>query len=165
VVVIGGGDSAVEEALFITRFASRITLIHRGAALRANKTAQARAFAEPKMRFVLEHAPREFRKNADGTMTVVVEDLQRKAPREITADGVFVFTGMRPNLSLVNNRLELDAQGYVKTDHLMHTNMPDVFAVGDMASKIYRQITIAVAEGTVAAITAAKEIERNASAS
>ena len=158
VVVIGGGDSAIEESLFIAKFAAGITLIHRRAELRANKEAQEKAFAEPKIKFVLEHAPKEFKKMADGRMTVVVEDLKRKELKEITADGVFVFTGMRPNLAEFSGQLTLDKQGYVKVDEYMRTNLPDVFAAGDVASKVYRQITIAVAEGTIAAMTAAKEL-------
>lgn len=91
-------------------------------------------------------------------MTVVVEDLKLKELNDITADGVFKFTGMRPNLNLIDGQIALDDWGYAKVDQLMHTSIPDVFAVGDIASKPYRQITIAVADGTIAAITAAKEL-------
>jgi thioredoxin reductase (NADPH) len=158
VVVIGGGDSAIEESMFIARFASNITLVHRGATFRANKVAQEKIFAEPKIKFVMEHSPREFKKNSDGSMTVFVEDLKLKELKEITADGVFIFTGMRPNLNQMDGQLALDNWGYAKVDQFMHTDIPDVFAAGDIASKPYRQITVAVADGTIAAITAAKEL-------
>ncbi len=159
VIVIGGGNSAIEEALFIRKFASKITVVHQFDHLQANKVAQEKALNDPTFEFVWEHEPREFAKNEDGTMTVRVEDLNTKKTHELQADGVFVFVGMKPNLEMVHSHFELDDWGYVKTDQSMHTNVPDVFAVGDVASKMYRQITVAVAEGTIAAITAARELE------
>lgn len=158
VIVIGGGNSAIEESLFIAKFASKITIVHQFDKLQANKLAQQKAFEEKKIGFLFEHEPREFIKNSDGTMTAVAENLKTKEMVNITADGIFVFVGMKPNLDEFKNVFELDQWGYVKVDQFMHTNIPDVFAAGDVASKPYRQITVAVAEGTVAAITAAREI-------
>ena len=158
VSVIGGGNSAIEEALFITRFASKVTIIHQFAELQANKLAQEKAFSEPKINFLFEHEPRMFSKNEDGTMTVTVENLRNNEKYDLVYDGVFVFAGMRPNLEGLGSVLQLDKWGYVNVDQFMHTNIPDIFAAGDVASKPYRQITVAVAEGTIAAITAAKEL-------
>jgi len=158
VIVIGGGNTAIEEALFIAKFASKITIVHQFAELQANKIAQEKAFAEDKIEFVFEHEPREFKKNADGTMTTVIEELKTGTYKEITAAGVFVLAGMKPNIDEFQGAFELDQWGYIKADELQKTNLKDVFAIGDVASKPYRQITIAVAEGTVAAITIAKEL-------
>lgn len=158
VIVIGGGNSAIEEALFITKFASKITIVHQFAELQANKIAQEKAFANEKINFIFEHEPREFIKNEDNTMSAVIEELKTGTMKTITADGIFVFAGMKPNIDDFNNEFELDEWGYIKTDNVQHTNIEHVFAVGDVAEKPYRQITVAVAEGTIAAITAAKEI-------
>jgi thioredoxin reductase (NADPH) len=158
VIVIGGGNSAIEESLFIAKFATKLTIVHQFDKLQANKMAQKKAFEEKKINFMFQHEPREFIKNPDGTMTAVLENLKTKERFKITADGIFVFVGMKPNLDEFKGLFELDQWGYVKVDQFMHTNVPDVFAAGDVASKPYRQITVAVAEGTVAAITAAREL-------
>ena len=157
-IVIGGGNTAVEESLFIARFASRITIVHQFDRLQANRQAQEKAFAEPKIGFLFSHEPREFVRNADGTMDVVVEDLKSRERRRLHADGVFVFAGMMPNLELFNGELERDRWGYLQTDEEMRTNVPGVFAVGDVRSKAYRQITISVSEGTIAAMSLAREL-------
>jgi thioredoxin reductase (NADPH) len=159
VVVIGGGNSAIEESLFIAKFADEITIVHQFDKLQANKMAQEKAFANPKIKFMFEHEPREFIKEGQSVNKVVVEDLKTKELKTIETDGVFIFAGMVPNLELFKDKFELDNWGYIKTDNFQRTSIKDVFAVGDVASKPYRQITVAVAEGTVAAIQAAKEIE------
>jgi len=159
VIVIGGGNSAIEEALFITKFAKKVTIVHQFAELQANKVAQEKAFANEKIEFVFEHEPRAFLKNESGGMDVDVEDLKTKEMKKFSADGIFIFAGMQPNLSSFGDVFELDNWGYLKTDAFMHTNVKDVFAAGDVASKPFRQITVAVSDGTVAAITVAKEID------
>ena len=159
VVVIGGGNSAIEEALFITKFAEKITIVHQFDKLQANKAAQEKAFANPKINFVFEHEPREFLKNGNTVNEVIVEDLKTKELKSIYCDGVFIFAGMTPNLDDFDNSLVLDKWGYVNVDSSMRTNINDVFAVGDVAGKQFRQITTAVADGTVAAITISKELE------
>ncbi|MFA6471724.1 MAG: FAD-dependent oxidoreductase [Candidatus Latescibacterota bacterium] len=158
VIVIGGGNSAIEESLFIAKFARSITIVHQFDVLQANRTAQKRAFAEPKISFLFEHEPREFRRNGKD-MEVEVEKLRTGERKTIPCDGVFVFAGMRPNLDLFNGLLTLDEWGYVLTDEQMRTNLSGVFAVGDVRSKPFRQITTAVSDGTIAAIAAAKELE------
>ncbi|MCX6170608.1 MAG: FAD-dependent oxidoreductase [Ignavibacteriales bacterium] len=159
VVVIGGGNSAIEEALFITKFASKVSIVHQFDKLQANKVAQEKAFANPKIEFIFEHEPREFVKNGSVVNEVVVEDLRTHEYKTISCDGVFIFAGMIPNLEDLDNRLTLDKWGYVNVDANMKTNMEDVFAIGDVAGKQFRQITTAVADGTVAAITISKELE------
>jgi thioredoxin reductase (NADPH) len=157
VVVIGGGNSAIEEADFISKFASKITIVHQFDQLQANKTAQEKAFANPKISFLLSHEPRAFKKDGD-KMVVEVEDLKTKKKKTLTTDGIFVFIGQKPNLEIFGGQLELDQWGYIKTDEDKRTNINDVFAVGDVTSKKYRQITTAIADGTIAAIAITREI-------
>ena len=157
VVVIGGGNSAVEEADFISRFASKITMVHQFDALTANKQAQEKLFANPKVSILFSHEPRSFTREGD-KMVTEVEDLKTKSRKKLVSDGVFVFIGMKPNIELFKEALELDRWGYIKTDEDMRTSMPNIFAVGDVISKKYRQITTAVADGTIAAIAIAKEL-------
>jgi thioredoxin reductase (NADPH) len=157
VVVIGGGNSAIEEADFISKFASKITIVHQFDQLQANKTAQEKAFANPKISFMLSHEPRAFKKDGD-KMVVEVEDLKTKEKKTLSSDGIFVFIGQKPNLEIFGGELELDQYGYIKTDEDKRTNIEDVFAVGDVTSKKYRQITTAIADGTIAAIAITREI-------
>ncbi len=158
VIVIGGGNSAVEESDFISRFASKVTIIHQFAAFTANKTAQDKLLANPKIHPVFLHEPRSFKKVGD-RMVVEVENLNTKELKTVEGDGVFIFIGMKPNLGLFSDKLELDQWGYIKTDDEMRTSIPNVYAVGDVISKKYRQITTAVADGTIAAISIAKELD------
>lgn len=158
VVVIGGGNSAVEESLFITRFASKVTLVHQFDKLTANKEAQEKLFANPKVSILYNHEPRAFIKD-EGRLVTELENIKTNKRTSLVSDGVFIFIGMKPNISMFGNGLELDKWGYIKTDEDMRTNIPDVFAVGDVTSKKYRQITTAVADGTIAAIAIAKELE------
>jgi thioredoxin reductase (NADPH) len=160
VVVIGGGNSAIEEAEFISKFAAKITIVHQFDKLQANKQAQEKAFANPKISFILEHEPRAFRKLKDGRVITEIEDLKSGERKEVIADGVFIFIGMKPNLNSLKGNLKLDKWGYISTDEDMKTNIPDVFAVGDVKSKKYRQITTAIADGTIAAIAITKELEK-----
>jgi thioredoxin reductase (NADPH) len=157
VIVIGGGNSAVEEADFISKFASKITIVHQFDAFNANKQAQEKLFANPKITTLFGHEPRSFKYEGDKIATEV-EDLKTNKITKLVSDGVFVFIGMKPNISMFRDKLKLDVWGYIKTDEDMRTSMPDIFAVGDVTSKKYRQITTAVADGTIAAIAIAKEL-------
>jgi len=156
VVVIGGGNSAVEEADFISKFASKITMVHQFDAFTANKQAVEKLQANPKISTLFQHEPRSFVREGDKIITEV-EDLKTKTVKKLVSDGVFVFIGMKPNIELFKDKLELDKWGYIKTDEDMRTNLTDIYAVGDVISKKYRQITTAVADGTIAAIAIAKE--------
>ncbi len=159
VVVIGGGNSAIEESLFISKFARSITVVHQFARLQANKTAQEKAFANPKIRFIFEHEPREFVKEGTGVRRVRVENLRTHELTTIDCDGVFIFAGMAPNIDEFSRFFDLDQWGYIKTDSSSRTSIRDVYAVGDVASKQFRQITTAVSDGTIAAIAVSKELE------
>lgn len=158
VIVIGGGNSAVEEALFITKFAKKLTMIHQFDKLTANQTAIEHLQANEKISVMYEHEPRKFEKR-DGKMIVTLENLQTKELFEMEGDGVFVFIGFKANVSMLGDTIpELDNWGYIKTNEDMLTSIPDVYAIGDIISKKYRQITTAVADGTIAAMTISKSI-------
>ena len=158
VTVIGGGNSAVEEAMFITKFASKVTMIHQFDKLTANQTAIEQLQANEKIVVLYEHEPRKFEKRGD-KMVATLEDLKTKEVKELVSDGVFVFIGFKSNISVLGETLpEMDKWGYIKTNEDMQTNLPDVYAIGDIISKKYRQITTAVADGTIAAITISKEL-------
>lgn len=157
VIVIGGGNSAVEESDFISKFAKKITIIHQFDKLSANKEAQEKIFANPKISIKYKHEPRAFIKTDNG-MSVEIENLETKQIETISADGVFVFIGMQPNLEVIGNLFERDAWGYIQTNEDMQTSIPNIYAVGDVISKKYRQITTAVADGTIASIAISKEL-------
>jgi thioredoxin reductase (NADPH) len=159
IIVIGGGNSAIEESLFLAKFAKKITIVHQFAEMQANKLAQEQIFAEEKVNFLFEHEPREFRKNGTMDMEVVVENLRTKEYSSLKTNGVFVFVGFIPNLEGFQDGLDLDEWGYIKTDDFMRTNIPDVYAAGDVKSKMFRQITTAAADGTIAAMTISKELQ------
>lgn len=157
VIVIGGGNSAVEEAEFIAKFASKITMVHQFDAFTANKNAILKLESNAKISSLLSHEPRSFRM-IDGKMEVEVENLKTNKIQTLSADGVFIFIGMKPNTAGLSKDLEFDQWGYIKTDEDMLTNLNGVYAVGDVKSKKYRQITTAVADGTIASIAIAKEL-------
>jgi len=157
VVVIGGGNSAVEEADFISKFASKITIVQQLETFTANKQAQEKLFANPKIQPLFSTEPRAFVREGDKIVTEI-EDLKTKQKSKLVSDGVFIFIGMKPNIDMFKDKLELDKWGYIKTDDDMKTSIDGVYAVGDVISKKYRQITTAVADGTIAAIAISKEL-------
>lgn len=157
VVVIGGGNSAVEESDYISRFASKITIVHQFDKFTANKKAQEKIFANPKMNFIFNSEPRAFVRDGD-KMVTEIENLISGERIKLVSDGVFIFIGMKPNIELFNDSLQLDNWGYIKSDENMKTSISDIYAVGDVTSKKYRQITTAVADGTIAAMAIAKEL-------
>jgi thioredoxin reductase (NADPH) len=158
VIVIGGGNSAIEESEYITRFASKLTIIHQFDKFTANKQAQEKVFNNPKISTLFEHEPRSFTREGDKIITEV-ENLKTKERHKMVSDGVFIFIGMKPNIDLFKDKLVLDKWGYIKTDEDMRTSIPGIYAVGDVISKKYRQITTAVADGTIAAMAIAKELD------
>jgi len=157
VVVVGGGNSAVEEAEFIAKFASKITLIHQFDALTANKEAQEKLLANPKVSVLYSSEPRAFEQKGD-KMVVTYEDLKSKTSKELETDGIFIFVGMKPNTDAFAGELDADDWGYIATNEDRLTSKKDIYAVGDMISKKYRQITTAVADGTIAAMAISKEM-------
>lgn len=158
VIVIGGGNTAIEEADFIAKFARKITVIHQFDKLQANMEAQEKAFANPKINFVFDTEPRGFEKNGN-KIFVKTENLKTKETNTLQSDGVFIFVGMKPNTALFNGDLETDKWGYINTNEDMMTNLDGVYAVGDIRSKKYRQITTAVADGTIAAISVTRALD------
>jgi thioredoxin reductase (NADPH) len=158
VVVIGGGNSAVEESLFIAKFASRITIVHQFDTFQANKASQEALLANPKVTVRFGHEPREFVGVGDTVGEVVVENLATHERERIACDGVFIFAGMRPNLEAFEGIFHQDKFGYVMVQEDMRTNVPDVFAAGDVRSKTFRQMTTAVSDGTIAAMAIAREL-------
>ena len=160
VYVVGGGDAAVEEALYLTRFARKVTLIHRREELRAVKSIREKAFANPKLDFLWNTVVQELKGN--GLLTsMVVRDTKTGETREIQADegdgtfGVFVFIGFQPHSGLVEGMVDME-NGYILTDDCMRTSVPGVFAAGDVRAKPLRQVVTAVADGAVAAVQAEK---------
>ncbi len=158
VVVIGGGNSAVEESLFIAKFARSVTIIHRSSHLRANKEAIAQVHAEPKIRLLLDHEVTEIKKYAAYDMGVVIRNNQGDVTEEVKTHGVFIFIGFIPNTEHFCECLRTDKWGYIEADNQMRTNVPGVYSAGDVNAKLYRQITTAVSDGTIAAISITKEI-------
>lgn len=157
VVVIGGGNSAVEESDYLTRFAKKLTIVHQFDKLTANKKAQEKIFKNEKVSILFDSEPRSFTREGDKIVTEV-ENVKTKVRTGLVSDGVFIFIGMKPNIDLFKDKLELDQWGYIKTNEDMQTNIQGIYAVGDVISKKYRQITTAVSDGTIAAMAIAKEM-------
>jgi len=153
--VIGGGNSAVEESLFLTQFARSVTIIHQFDQFQAEEATTREALANPKIKVLWSHEPRAFL-GEKGLERIRVEDLKSREVRELPTDGVFVFVGMVPQTELLAGVVPLVPGGYVETDDAMATSVPGLFAAGDIRSKRFRQITTAVADGTVAALAAQK---------
>lgn len=154
VIVVGGGDAAIEEGLFLTKFAERVTIIHRRDELRANKVAQQRAFSNERMHFEWNTVVDEVL-GEDGQVTGVrARDVHSGEERTIQADGVFVYIGHTPNTGWLEGVVELTPTGYVKVRDEIFTNVPGVFAAGDVADEVYRQLSTSVGAGTRAAMTA-----------
>lgn len=159
VLVIGGGDSAVEEALFLTKFASRVRIIHRRDKLRAGKLLQERAFANEKIEFVWNTVVTEI-EGADGSVVgVKTLDTETGAQGSLQTDGVFVFVGHLPNNMLMQGKLALDEDGHLIVDKKMRTNVPGVFAAGEIMDKVYKQVATSVGQGCAAAMQATRFLE------
>jgi thioredoxin reductase (NADPH) len=160
IAVVGGGDSAMEEAVFLTRFASKVTLVHRRGTLRASKIMQDKARANPKIAWALDSEVEDIRDSGKGEVTsMVVRHNKTGARTEIPVSGVFVAIGHTPNTSLLTGQLELDANGYIITHDGSKTSVPGVFACGDVQDHIYRQAVTAAGSGCMAALDAEHYLE------
>jgi len=162
VLVVGGGDSAIEEATFLTKFASSVTIVHRREELRASKIMQNRAFENPKINFAWNTTVVEMLgdPNEGGLTGIIAEDTKTAEHREIKCDGVFLGIGHKPNSELFKNTLELDDTGYILTQaDSTKTNVEGVFAAGDIKDSVYRQAITAAGSGCMAAIDAEKYLE------
>ncbi|MHB1087668.1 MAG: thioredoxin-disulfide reductase [Acidimicrobiales bacterium] len=158
IAVIGGGDSAIEEATFLTRFASSVTLVHRRDALRASKIMQERAFANEKIRFAWNTQVVEVL-GEERVSGLLVRDTLTNEQRVLDVTGVFVAIGHVPNTTLIKDQLELEANGYVRTGLGSYTTIDGLFAAGDVQDHIYRQAITSAGSGCIAAIDAERWLE------
>lgn len=158
VAVVGGGDSAVEEALFLTRFARKVYIIHRRDKLRAIKLVRERAFRNEKIEIVWNSIVKEI-EGKDFVENLKLHNKEDDRDFDLTIDGVFMYVGIIPNNKLVKEFVELDEQGFIQTDASMSTNIPGLYAVGDINQKVLRQVVTAASDGATAAFEAEKWIE------
>jgi len=153
VVVVGGGDSALEEGIFLTRYARSVTIVHRRDTLRAGAVLQSRAMSNPKIKFIWNSALTEII-GKDAVQAVRLKNLATGEESEYHTDGVFIFIGHTPNTQLFQGQVEMDALGYIQIDALMRTNVEGVFAAGEAADPHYRQVITSAGMGAAAAIQA-----------
>jgi thioredoxin reductase (NADPH) len=163
VIVVGGGDSAIEEGIFLTKFANKVTVVHRRDELRASKILQDRAFSNPKMQWKWSTVVERI--NASGgdgngtppkVVSATLKDLKTGESYDFPIDGVFVFVGHTPNSDLFRGQLEIDNAGYVRTDRRYHTSVPGVFAAGEIQDPVFRQVVTSAGQGAAAAMQAEK---------
>jgi thioredoxin reductase (NADPH) len=160
IAVVGGGDTAVEEALFLTRFASEVTLVHRRDKLRASKIMQDKAHANPRIRFAWNSVVEEIADVRKGEVTgITLRSLTTGERTELPVHGLFVAIGHTPNTALVANQLEMNPSGYILTHSGTRTSVPGVFAAGDVQDHVYRQAITAAGSGCMAAMDAEKYLE------
>jgi thioredoxin reductase (NADPH) len=160
IAVVGGGDSAMEEAIYLTKFASKVTVVHRRDTLRASKIMQDKAFANPKIAFIWDSEVIDVADLEKGEVTgIVLRNLKTGEIRNLIVDGVFIAIGHTPNTSLFKGQIDLDPGGYIVTNGGTRTNIPGVFAAGDVQDHVYRQAVTAAGSGCMAAIDAERYLE------
>jgi len=155
IAVVGGGDSALQEGLFLTRFASKVHVIHRRDSLRAQPILQDRARENPKMNFVWNSVVKEIKGNGS-VAKLVLENTQTHAQSELAAQGIFVYAGHLPNTELFKGQLEMNEEGYLKVDARLHTSVPGVFAAGESHDHVFRQAVVSAGYGCMAEMEAEK---------
>ena len=160
IAVVGGGDSAMEEAVYLSRLASQVTVIHRRDSLRASKIMQDKALKNPKIKFIWDSEIADVNDVEKGEVTgVTVRNLKTGHLSEVPLEGVFIAIGHTPNTSLFKGQIDLDQNGYVVTHHGTHTSVPGVFAAGDVQDHVYRQAVTAAGTGCMAALDAERWLE------
>jgi thioredoxin reductase (NADPH) len=158
IVVVGGGDSALTEALFLTKFAKELTIIHRRDALRGTKIYQERVLASPKIKMLWNSVVQEIRGDSI-VRSIVVKNVKTGEVKEFNTEGVFLFVGLSPRTQFLKGLITLDEAGYIVTDENCETSVKGIFAAGDCRKRLLRQIATAVGDGATAAFAAAKYLE------
>ena len=160
IAVVGGGDAAVEESDFLTRYADKVYLIHRRDELRASKILQKRVFDNPKIEVVWDTVVERVNADAQGLVSsLTIRNVNTGVARDLAATGMFVFIGFRPNTGIIEGHVAHDDMGYLLTDVNMQTTIPGLFAAGDVRAQLTRQVTTAVGDATTAAIAAEKYLK------
>ncbi|MBI4734994.1 MAG: thioredoxin-disulfide reductase [candidate division NC10 bacterium] len=163
IIVVGGGDSAMEEAIFLTKFARRVSVLHRRDKLRASKIMQEKAFKNPKIDFTWDSTIQEILDVREGKVTGVrIRHLKTSQITERPVDGIFIAIGHSPNTQIFRGLLEMDEVGYITTQDGTKTSVPGVFAAGDVQDRVYRQAVTAAGSGCMAAIDAERFLEHGA---
>jgi thioredoxin reductase (NADPH) len=157
VAVVGGGDSAVKEAVYLAKFASKVYVIHRRDKLRAEKIIQEQAFAQEKIEFVWDTVVTEM-VGDEGLTGLKLKNVKTEEERELAVDCVFLYVGVHPNTDFVKDLVKLDKSGLIVTDEDMRTSAPGIFAAGDCRSKTLKQVVTAVGDGAAAAFSAQEHI-------
>lgn len=160
VAVIGGGNSALEEALFLTRFAEEVFIIHRRDKLRAEKIYQEKAHSNSKIKIIWDSVLEKIEGN-DSVNRIRIKNLKSKQSELLSVNGVFIYIGSSPNTGFLLGLVELDMNGFIITDEGMATSVPGIYAAGDVRAKSLRQIATAVSDGAIAAVSAERYIEEN----
>ena len=158
VAVVGGGNAAVEEAMYLTKFANKVYVIHRRNELRADKIVQERAFKNEKMEFVWNTVVKEIQ-GENVVNKIILENTKTQEQSALNVDGIFPYIGITPNVDLVNGQLEQDKGGFIMTDETMKTSVDGVFAIGDVRHTPLRQVITAASDGAVGAVYAVKYLE------
>ncbi len=157
IAVVGGGDAAVEESDYLTRFATKVYLLHRRSEFRASRILQQRVFDNPKIEVVWDTVVDSVEGDAQGLVSnLKLSNSRTGAASDLAVTGVFIFVGFKPNTGVIGEHVEHDAMGYVITDTSMQTSVPGLFAAGDLRAQLTRQVTTAAGDGTTAAIAAEK---------
>lgn len=158
VAVIGGGNAAVEEAIYLTRFANKVYIIHRRDKLRADKIVQERAFKNPKIEFIWDTVATEIH-GENSVEKLIIKNLKSNEIKDLKVDGVFPYIGFSPNVDLINGQIQQNEQGFIKTDEYLNTSIKGVYAIGDVRETPLRQVITAAADGAIAAVSAIKYLE------
>jgi thioredoxin reductase (NADPH) len=158
IVVVGGGDSALTEALYLTKFAKELTIIHRRDALRGTKIYQERVFANPKIKLLWNSVMQEI-KGDSVVQSVLVKNVKTGEMSELKTEGVFLFIGLLPRTQFLHGLVNLDEAGYIITDENCETSVKGIFAAGDCRKKLLRQVATAIGDGATAAFAAEKYLE------
>jgi len=159
VIVVGGGDTAIDEALYLTRYVKKVYIVHRRNALRATKISQERAFKNDKIEFIWDTVVAKV-EGDKSVEKVILKNVKTGTTWEKPISGIFVFVGIKPNTAFLHETVVLDEQGFIVTNEALETSVPGIFAAGDVRKKILRQLSTAVGDGATAAFAVEKYLEK-----